>query len=745
MRLNRFKQFFNKLIPFMVRQAHHERNQKLAVRPELVEGRNMNFLKTLDKGRLRFGLTVFFLCLAIPTGVLVQQSYSRLKWETFHQHQVLADELAGRINNQLIRWINAEEQRPFTDYAFLNVAGAPSANFIQRSPLSAYPVQSDIPGLLGFFQVDAAGNLSTPLVPPDHANKGKANSYGIVEKELAARLALQQDIEQILQANRLVSRRQVNEEKADKSIDEQALSSVDSGLTADAERDAEASSERYDQKVTGATGVETEGQAVFDELKKALPSRSKQENKLGKLQDIPLSKNYNAEPKQDQAVVKTKSAQTRAQTANRKEKAVLPEAPARTKQDEPNAAPAYAPAAPTPPAKPSEVSIRTFESVVNPFEFSQLDSGHFVLYRKVWLNGQRYIQGLLIEKEPFLQGVIKTEFQATALAQMSDLLVVFQGDVLSALSGRSPRGYLTSASELNGELLYQAQLSDPLNDLQLVFSITQLPVGSGGWLIIWLTLILTIVFSAGFYMMYRLGVGQINLVNLQQDFVSAVSHELKTPLTSIRMYGEMLQAGWVEEEKKKSYYDFISAESERLSRLINNVLQLAKLTRNTNNPELKTLTVAEALDGIRSKVSSQIERAGFFLKQTCEPDAEKARININPDWFAQILINLVDNALKFSAKAENKTVEISCKRFSSGQIQFAVRDYGPGIAKDHLKKIFKLFYRAENELTRETVGTGIGLALSKQMVATMNGRIDVVNHNPGAEFRIYFPIDKFSK
>jgi signal transduction histidine kinase len=748
MRRNRFKQFFNKLIPFMVRQAHHERNQKLAVRPELVEGRNMSFLKTLDKGRLRFGLTVFFLCLAIPTGVLVQQSYSHLKWETFHQHQLMAEELTSRINNQLIRLINAEEQRPFTDYAFLNVAGAPSANFIQRSPLSAYPVQSEIPGLLGFFQVDATGNLSTPFVPLEHANKDKVRSYGIVDVELAARLALQQNIEQILQANRLVSRRQIKEEKADKAVGGKAYGRTDSGLAADSERDAKVSSELYGQRENIAasppTIVEAEGQAVFDELKKTLPNRAKQENNLGKLKDIPLSKNYNAEPAQANSLMKAK-APMRAQTANRKEQAVIAELPESAKPATPSAVQDKVMATQAQPAKTNEVRIRTFESAVDPFEFSQLDSGQFVLFRKVWLNGQRYIQGLLIEKEPFLQGVIKTEFQATMLAEMSNLLVVFQGDVLTALSGRSPRGYVTSASELNGELLYQAQLSDPLNELQLVFSITQLPVGSGGWMIIWLTLILTIVLVVGFYMLYRLSVGQINLVKQQQDFVSAVSHELKTPLTSIRMYGEMLQAGWVEEAKKKSYYDFISAESERLSRLINNVLQLAKLTRNTNNPELKTLTVAEALDGIRSKVSSQIERAGFVFKQTCEPDVGKASININPDWFAQILINLVDNALKFSAKAENKTVEISCRRLSSGQIQFAVRDHGPGIAKDQLKKIFKLFYRVENELTRETVGTGIGLALSHQMTGYMNGEIDVVNRYPGAEFRVFFPSDKFSK
>src|SRR5205814_961221 len=96
--------------------------------------------------------------------------------------------------------------------------------------------------------------------------------------------------------------------------------------------------------------------------------------------------------------------------------------------------------------------------------------------------------------------------------------------------------------------------------------------------------------------MYRFAVGQLRHARQQQDFVSAVSHELKTPLTSIRMYGEMLKAGWADDAKKQTYYDYIHSESERLSRLIENVLQLARLTRGSQPLERKRATTA-ALDG----------------------------------------------------------------------------------------------------------------------------------------------------
>lgn len=701
-----------------------------------------NHLKGLDKGGLRWWLSLFFLGLAIPTALLIQQSFSRLKWETFHQHQLMADELTNRINNHLIKLINAEEQRPFTDYSFLNVAGVPAANFLQRSPLSQFPVQSEIPGLVGYFQVDTEGRLVTPFIPEDIE---KAKNYGIAQNELSVRTDLQNRIKQILSENHLI--RNQSQGKRNNAAHGKMLNRPDTSLL-ESEKDAvslEESSAGSKLENTAANPA-MEGQAVFDELKKMTPAKSQQQNKLGRLEDVELRQTFQVKAGKPKMAESDAKLIGKAQKKARTEQNVLPEVIEKEKQSsgysmEENRQPAASIIRPD----ENPLRIRTFESAIDPFEFSQLDSGHFVLFRKVWLNGQRTIQGLLIEKDAFLQGTISTAFHATALSQMSDMLVVFQGNVLSAFSGRSPRGYLSSASELNGELLYQAQLSDPLSELELIFSITQLPIGPGGWVIIWLSMVLGIVFLAGFYVMYRLGVGQINLFNQQQDFVSAVSHELKTPLTSIRMYGEMLQAGWVDEAKKKSYYDFILDESERLTRLINNILQLAKMTRTDLQPDLKSLTVAELMDGIQSKVSTQIESAGFEFKLLCGQDASQAKIKVNPDWLIQIMINLVDNAIKFSAKADNKVIELGCDFLDNGHIQFKVRDYGPGIAKDQMRKIFKLFYRTENELTRETVGTGIGLALAHQMTMNMKGKIDMVNVKPGAEFGIVFSLENFSK
>ncbi len=389
---------------------------------------------------------------------------------------------------------------------------------------------------------------------------------------------------------------------------------------------------------------------------------------------------------------------------------------------------------------PSDLRINTFESEIDPFEFSILDSGHFVLFRNVWRDGQRYIQGVLIDRETFTQEIIGARFMDTALFDMSNLIIAFQDDVIRTFGGHDYSSYPDVARNLDGTLLYRNRLTAPLDSLELIFSIKRLPPGPGASVLAWVTLVLAIVFVGGFVALYRVGLSQIKLTRQQQDFVSAVSHELKSPLTSIRMYGEMLKEGWADEGKRQSYYEFIHDESERLSRLISNVLQLAKITRNEPQFDLKPTKVAELMSNTESKISSQIERAGFELKFQTFNDADQATINIDEDCFAQIIINLVDNAIKFSKTAENKAIEVNSKLSGDGRILFSVRDYGPGIPKDQMKKIFELFYRSESELTRETVGTGIGLAIVHQLALAMHGNVDMINAEPGAEFRIWFAI-----
>ena len=288
-------------------------------------------------------------------------------------------------------------------------------------------------------------------------------------------------------------------------------------------------------------------------------------------------------------------------------------------------------------------------------------------------------------------------------------------------------------------MLHQLHLSAPLGDFELLWNIKHLPIGPGGRIVTWAGAVLFVVLVLGFFALYRLGLRQILLARQQQDFVSAVSHELNTPLTSIRMYAEILREGWSGEDKKREYYAYIHDESERLSRLIANVLQLARMERNELRLELKSMRVNCLMDLLRSKLTSQIERAHFECNYAVDPAAAECEVSVDADAFVQIVINLVDNAIKFSAKAPRRAIDLGVRMRGDKSVVFSVRDYGPGVEKSQVRKIFALFYRAGNELTRDTLGTGIGLSLVRQLARAMHGEADVIQRDPGAEFVLVLP------
>src|SRR5690606_26795300 len=134
----------------------------------------------------------------------------------------------------------------------------------------------------------------------------------------------------------------------------------------------------------------------------------------------------------------------------------------------------------------------------------------------------------------------------------------------------------------------------------------------------------------------------------------------KTPLTSIRMYGEMLKEGWASEEKKKTYYDFIFAESERLSRLIANVLQLARLGRDTDDAATAPVTLSEAFEKLDAILQSQAAGAQFDLITHAPEEMSDFVINVDLDNLTQVFVNLMDNAIKFSKPAGATQVELRC-------------------------------------------------------------------------------------
>jgi len=679
----------------------------------------------MTQRRLVISLLVFFLALALPSSLLVYQAYGQLKWEAFYQHQRLARELTLRIDSGFRDLIEREEKRPISDYEFLNVAGSDKTPFLQRSPLSAFPPQTDIPGLVGYFQVDPSGQLRTPLVPASNAS-----DYGISAAELRQREQLEGRIREVLDQNRLVGK-----------SDNRLAPTLEEAVPEEKPAAAAAATVDLGDRITGTERIAGQadrmGQTVFDELSwgKTL-GEAAAISPVEQLEDLNLEDSYDVAsgviataPELEQKMVAKRS---------RKEKVNLPrprdeDAMVRAEQ------PARDAEALASPERQQAIRIQTFESEVEALEFALLDSGHFVLFRRTWRDGERQVQGLLIDPDKFFDRMIAPAFRESSLASISRLIVAWRGDILQRYEPVDSREYGPGGGRTSDELLYQGRLVAPFGDVELIYTLARIPIGAGGRIIVWSALVLALVLVGGCFMLLRLGQRQLALARQQQDFVSAVSHELKTPLTSIRMYGEILREGWADESKRKSYYDYIFHEAERLTRLINNVLQLARMSRNEQVVNLETLTVADALCELRPRLESLLEAGEIEWVIDGEPAADAVRIEIDLDWFLQIFINLVDNAVKFSAGAETRRVDIHYQQLRDGRVQFAVRDYGPGISPDQMKKIFTLFYRSESELTRETVGTGIGLALVQQLADGMHAEVDVVNCDPGAEFRIRFP------
>jgi len=227
---------------------------------------------------------------------------------------------------------------------------------------------------------------------------------------------------------------------------------------------------------------------------------------------------------------------------------------------------------------------------------------------------------------------------------------------------------------------------------------------------------------------------QVRLAQKKDDFISAVSHELRTPLTSIRMYAEMLEKNWVRsEEKLAEYYKSMRQESERLSRLIENVLDFSRIQRRTKKYTFTLGQINQCILDVVEMMQPYAAQHGFTIETDLSPIAQAT---FDRDAVTQIVVNLLDNAVKYARDAQDKTITVRTG-VEAGLILIEVEDHGPGVPHRQRKKVFEQFYRTGSEATRETNGTGLGLALVKKFTEAHNGFVEILSAKPtGAIFRI---------
>jgi two-component system phosphate regulon sensor histidine kinase PhoR len=227
------------------------------------------------------------------------------------------------------------------------------------------------------------------------------------------------------------------------------------------------------------------------------------------------------------------------------------------------------------------------------------------------------------------------------------------------------------------------------------------------------------------------------LEQIRSEFVSNVTHELKTPLTSIKGFIDTLKGGAIhDEEVAERFLDIIDIEAERLTVLIEDILELSEIETMKQDVRIDDYNLEDIIKEVIDIVSQNAEKKNIQVYYDMEPSI--SQVHVNRDRLKQMLINLVDNGIKYNNPGGE--VRIVCKRFNKN-IEFHVCDNGIGIANEHIPRLFERFYRVDKGRSRNQGGTGLGLSIVKHIVNLYNGDIQVKSEvGKGTEFIIRLPI-----
>jgi len=230
---------------------------------------------------------------------------------------------------------------------------------------------------------------------------------------------------------------------------------------------------------------------------------------------------------------------------------------------------------------------------------------------------------------------------------------------------------------------------------------------------------------------------ELELARMKSDFVSTVSHEFKSPLTSIRQLAEMLQSGRVpSEERRQQYYDVLLEQSERLALLTDNILSLAKIEEGRAEFAFEMTDVPALLTNVVSSIQERVRHEGFDIELKAQGPIPLVAVDRSA--LSQAITNLIDNAIKYSGDSRKVVVGASVETQS---LAIAVQDFGVGIKKEDIDRVFERFFRGGDELTRTVKGSGLGLTLVKEIVEAHRGRVQVESEpGKGSVFSILLPL-----
>lgn len=357
---------------------------------------------------------------------------------------------------------------------------------------------------------------------------------------------------------------------------------------------------------------------------------------------------------------------------------------------------------------------------VGPMESLLLSAEEIMIFRRIVIDQQVYRQGFVILLSDLLHHLTELYFSGQPLAEFTRLRLEAEQQ------GRSTAVVQAGAHIGNPRFAMDRVFPRPFSFLHATLTCARLPISTGRSTLNVMIVVISLVMVAGLFAIYHSTRTVVDLSERRSLFVSSVTHELKTPLTNIRLYIEMLEQGIAPtREREEDYLRIVGSESRRLSSLIDNVLEFSKLEKKQRHISLQTGDFDEVIQEVRRIMHARLCQEGFTLhieRDKVPPFAYDREVMV------QILLNLIENSIKFGKTSPVREITLVL-RAEDKRVNISVSDRGPGIPRADLSKVFDDFYRVDNEITRNTRGTGIGLALVKKFAVASGGTVKAANNN----------------
>lgn len=636
--------------------------------------------------RLKFFILVFSLAVSIPLAYVTWQTYAGMAQEERAQLSYFSEALFDEMEKDLAELIQQEENRSVEEYQHTLVRdGSPS----QPSPLGMIPAQRYI---IGYLQNNPDGTFQTPLVAD---MKHIPENYHNLVNQLA-------------EINRIFNRKKFSIPASKPVAETKTASPVDQVAQIEEKKSKVGLADRYISKSLQKTSKEYLGKKEV---------RTEEITAQQALNVVRQDRTWNEIPPVAGQASVGREYEAENDAARRQER-VIAETPEPLVDKDMNQ------------TVGDETSER-FQVEVAPFQSVFINIEQAFIFRRIAIRNQIYRQGFVIDVPALLTDLADNQFMTQPLSRFMALrmrvmdhgqdndVVQFGPKVGSprfTARRRFPAPFDFLSAALHAEAIPSSPARDPLNVALII---------------------LGCVLLLGLFAIYQSARTVVDMSERRSQFVSSVTHELKTPLTNIRMYIEMLEQGIAATpEREQEYLHVLGAESVRLSRLINNVLELAKLEKKQRRFQYQEGNLDDVFSELKLIMSQKIKQEDFTLEIEV---GQVPYFVYDREVLTQLLVNLMENSIKFGKHAQQRRIIISAGPVDD-HIRIALSDTGPGIPRRALKKVFNDFYRVDNELTRTTGGTGIGLALVKKFVTAMGGKVQAVNNTgPGCTIILHLP------